>query len=384
MDAVADFKIEQTEAGRAVRLIGDWTSAGLGRAGDRLATALKANSSPSKTTPPAPPVFDLVDLGRFDTAGALSLSLALSQAGLARDAPGLAHRPDVERLMAFVGQSLHTRETVAVQRINPAYAAIVRLGEAVAHIGAEIFLTFVFYGRLMATLGRCVADPRRLRLAPIVSLMERAGLDALPIVAATNFFVGATLGFLGDDLLQQFGAQIYSVELIGIGVLREFAVLITAVILAGRSASSFAAELGAMKMNQEVDAMEVMGVDSFDALVLPRFIAMITMTPLLTFVAMISGLLGGMAVTWAVVGLAPPFFLQRLVDNVGVNQFWIGMVQAPVMAVVIAAIGCRQGLQVGGDVEQLGRRVTTAVVQAIFAIIMIDAAFALLFMELGQ
>jgi len=260
----------------------------------------------------------------------------------------------------------------------------VRLGEAVAHIGTEIYLTFIFYGRLMATLGRCVADPRRIRLAPTVSLMERAGLDALPIVAATNFFVGATLGFLGDDLLQQFGAQIYSVELIGIGVLREFAVLITAVILAGRSASSFAAELGAMKMNQEVDAMEVMGVDSFDALVLPRFMAMVAMMPLLTFVAMIAGLLGGMAVTWAVVGLAPPFFLQRLVDNVGVNQFWIGMVQAPVMAVVIAAIGCRQGLEVGGDVEQLGRRVTTAVVQALFAIIMIDAAFALLFMELGQ
>jgi phospholipid/cholesterol/gamma-HCH transport system permease protein len=160
--------------------------------------------------------------------------------------------------------------------------------------------------------------------------------------------------------------------------------LITAVILAGRSASSFAAELGAMKMNQEVDAMEVMGVDSFDALVLPRFIAMITMTPLLTFVAMIAGLFGGMAVTWAVLGLSPPFFLQRLVDNVGVNQFWIGMVQAPVMAVTIAAIGCRQGLEVGGDVEQLGRRVTTAVVQALFAIIIIDAAFALLFMELGQ
>jgi len=384
MEAVADFTIEQTPAGGAVRLRGDWTSAGLGRAGDRLATALKAFTGPSKVVSAAP-VFDLADLGRFDTAGALSLSLALTQAGLERDAPGLAQRPDVERLMAFVGQSLQAQEkTVAVQRINPAYAVLVRLGEAVAHIGTEIYLTFIFYGRLMATLGRCLANPRRLRLAPIVSLMERAGLDALPIVAATNFFVGATLGFLGDDLLQQFGAQIYSVELIGIGVLREFAVLITAVILAGRSASSFAAELGAMKMNQEVDAMEVMGVDAFDALVLPRFIAMMTMMPLLTFVAMIAGLLGGMAVTWAVVGLAPPFFLQRLVDNVGVNQFWIGMVQAPVMAVVIASIGCRQGLEVGGDVEQLGRRVTTAVVQAIFAIIMIDAAFALLFMEIGQ
>jgi phospholipid/cholesterol/gamma-HCH transport system permease protein len=383
MEAVADFRIEQTEAGCAVRLLGDWTSAGLGRAGDRLATALKASTGPSKAASSAP-IFDLVDLGRFDTAGALSLSLALSQAGLPRDAPGLAQRPDVMRLLGFISQSLHAQDKVSVQRINPAYAFVVRLGEAVAHIGAEIYLTFVFYGRLVATLGRCIADPRRLRLAPIVSLMERAGLDAIPIVAATNFFVGATLGFLGDALLQQFGAQIYSVELIGIGVLREFAVLITAVILAGRSASSFAAELGAMKMNQEVDAMQVMGVDCFDALVLPRFIAMTTMMPLLTFVAMISGLLGGMAVTWAVVGLAPPFFLQRLADNVGVNQFWIGMVQAPVMAVVIAAIGCRQGLEVGGDVEQLGRRVTTAVVQAIFAIIKIDAAFALLFMELGQ
>jgi len=383
MDAVADFRIEQTKAGGAVRLLGDWTSAGLGRAGDRLAAALKASTGSSKAASVGP-VFDLADLGRFDTAGALSLSLALSQAGLARDTPGLAQRSDVERLMAFVGQSLYAQEKVAVPRINPGYALLARLGEAVAHVGSEIYLTFIFYGRLMATLGRCVADPRRLRWAPMISLMERAGLDAIPIVAATNFFVGATLGFLGDALLQQFGAQIYSVELIGIGVLREFAVLITAVILAGRSASSFAAELGSMKMNQEVDAMQVMGVDPFDALVLPRFIAMVTMMPLLTFVAMISGLLGGMAVTWAVVGLAPPFFLQRLVDNVGVNQFWIGMVQAPVMAVVIAAIGCRQGLEVGGDVEQLGRRVTTAVVQAIFAIIMIDAAFALIFMELGQ
>jgi phospholipid/cholesterol/gamma-HCH transport system permease protein len=382
MEGLADFRIERTQAGGAVRLLGDWTSAGLGRAGDRLAAALKASGGPS--APAAPTVFDLADLGRFDTAGALSLSLALSKAGLARDVSGLAQRQDVERLMTFVGQSLHTQEQGPVRRLNPAYAVLVRLGEAVAHIGAEIYLTFIFYGRLMATLGRCLVNPSRLRWAPTVSLMERAGLDALPIVAATNFFVGATLGFLGDDLLQQFGAQIYSVELIGIGVLREFAVLITAVILAGRSASSFAAELGAMKMNQEVDAMEVMGVDSFDALVLPRFIAMTTMMPLLTFVAMISGLLGGMAVTWAVVGLAPPFFLQRLVDNVGVNQFWIGMVQAPVMAVVIASIGCRQGLEVGGDVEQLGRRVTTAVVQAIFAIIMIDAGFALLFMELGQ
>jgi phospholipid/cholesterol/gamma-HCH transport system permease protein len=213
--------------------------------------------------------------------------------------------------------------------------------------------------------------------------MERAGLDALPIVATTNFFIGATVAFLGASLLAQFGASVFTVELIGVAVLREFGVLITAVLLAGRSASSFAAELGAMKMNQEVDAMEVMGVDPFLALVLPRFTALLVMTPLLTFIADIAGLAGGLVVTWSVLDLSPSFFLQRLLDNVGVQHFYLGMSKAPVMAVVIAAIGCRQGLEVGGDVEQLGRRVTTAVVQAIFSIIIIDAIFALIFMELG-
>jgi phospholipid/cholesterol/gamma-HCH transport system permease protein len=159
-------------------------------------------------------------------------------------------------------------------------------------------------------------------------------------------------------------------------------VLITAVILAGRSASSFAAELGSMKMNQEIDAMQTIGVNPFEALVIPRFVAMLTMMPLLTFVAMVAGLFGGVLVVWASLGLSPAFFLQRLTDNVGVTHFWVGMSKAPVLAVVIAAIGCRQGLEVGGDVEQLGRRVTTAVVQALFAIIVLDAAFAMLFLEM--
>ncbi len=202
-------------------------------------------------------------------------------------------------------------------------------------------------------------------------------------MATTTFFVGATIAFLGTDLLAQFGAQIFSVELVGIGVLREFGVLVTAIILAGRSASSFAAEIGAMRMNQEVDAMQVMGVDPFEALIIPRFIALLAMTPLLTFVAMIAGLGGGVLVVWAVVGLSPAFFLQRMLDNVGVAQFYIGIVKTPVMAMIIAAIGCRQGMEVAGDVESLGRRVTTAVVQALFAIIIADAGFALLFAGVG-
>jgi phospholipid/cholesterol/gamma-HCH transport system permease protein len=138
-----------------------------------------------------------------------------------------------------------------------------------------------------------------------------------------------------------------------------------------------------MKMNQEIDAMQVMGVDPFEALVLPRFVALLAIIPLLTFVATLAGLFGGMVVVWTALDLGPAFFLQRIVDDVGATHFWVGMSKAPVMAAVIAGIGCRQGLEVGGDVESLGRRVTAAVVHAIFAIIMIDAAFALLFMKLN-
>jgi phospholipid/cholesterol/gamma-HCH transport system permease protein len=184
-------------------------------------------------------------------------------------------------------------------------------------------------------------------------------------------------------MLQQFGAQVFVVELVGIAMLREFNIVITAVLLAGRSASSFAAELGSMKMNQEIDAMQVMGVDPFEALVLPRFMALLFTIPLLTFVATLAGLFGGLMVVWNVLGLGPAFFLQRIVDNVGPTHFWIGMSKAPVMAAVIAGIGCRQGLEVGGDVESLGRRVTAAVVHAIFAIIMLDAGFALLYMHIN-
>ena len=216
-----------------------------------------------------------------------------------------------------------------------------------------------------------------------MTLAERAGLDALPIVAVTSFFIGAVVGLLGAHMLAQFGAQVFAVELVGIAVLREFAIIITAVLLAGRSASSFAAEIGSMKMNQEIDAMRVLGVDPFEALVLPRFMALLFTIPLLTFIAAVAGLLGGMVVTWAVLGISPDFFMARIVDQVGVSHFWVGMSKTPVMAIVIAGIGCRQGMEVGGDVESLGRRVTSAVVQAIFSIIMIDALFALVYMELN-
>jgi phospholipid/cholesterol/gamma-HCH transport system permease protein len=365
MSQAAAFKIRRSGDGAVVALTGDWTAQTLGRAADKLVREAPEGAA-----------VDVSDLGRFDTAGAY----AVTRAGLS--VPKTEDRPDVGRLIDLVGKPVDERDR-GKAKPRSAYAMLVRMGQSVQLVGSDVYQTFAFIGRLISTIAKLAANPGRLRVAPTVALMERAGLDALPIIATTNFFIGATVGFLGASLLAQFGASVFSVELIGVASLREFGVLITAVLLAGRSASSFAAELGAMKMNQEIDAMQVMGVDPFEALVLPRFIAMLTMTPLLTFVAMISSLTGGMLVTWIALDLSPAFFLQRLLANVEPIQFYLGMVKAPFLAIVIAAIGCRQGLEVGGDVEQLGRRVTVAVVQAIFSIIVIDALFALIFMELG-
>ena len=371
MDATADFQVVMQEAGSVLALTGDWTAVGLGRAGARL-------SALARKTPFT--AVSLEGLGRFDTAGATALLAASTYP----QADALAARPDVAALLALVAAARPEPEAIAPAALVGVYGGLVKLGQGTEHLAEEAYQTFIFYGRLLSALGRLAVRPGRFRWAPTVSLMERAGLDALPICAATTFFVGATVAFLGEALLTQFGAQIFSVELVGIGVLREFGVLVTAIILAGRSASSFAAQIGAMRMNQEIDAMQVMGVDPFEALVIPRFVALLTMTPLLTFVSMIAGMAGGLLVVWSVAGLSPAFFLQRLLDNVGIVQFYIGMGKAPVLAMIIAAIGCRQGLEVGGDVESLGARVTTAVVQALFAIIITDAVFALLFMDVGQ
>lgn len=373
MEKPADFSIRTTGERPTVALSGDWTANGLGDAPKRLAQALTSSGAVA---------VDIRKVRRLDTAGAYALVRCI---GHDYDLKTIQARPESARLLELVGAAVHVAP-VSVTPPRGFHEMTVRIGKGVVEVGYEWLDTLAFLGHLLVVVARSVGylftAPRRIRWAAIFSLAERAGLDAIPIVAVTSFFIGAVVGLLGANMLRQFGAEVFAVELIGIAVLREFNIIITAVLLAGRSASSFAAELGSMKMNQEIDAMQVMGVDPFEALVLPRFLALLLTIPLLTFIATLSGLFGGMIVVWSVLDLSPSFFLERIIDNVGVKHFWVGMSKAPVMAAVIAGIGCRQGLEVGGDVESLGRRVTAAVVHAIFAIIMIDAAFALLFMHL--
>jgi len=368
----ATFRIEARPEGRtSLALIGDWTSRSLGKVPLNLAAGLRGRSIDE---------LDITDLGRFDTAGALAMVQAQDHA---LPLAGLAGRPEVERIVRLV-QDLEREVGEPPRKADFITRFFARVGRGVYDFAAEGWAAFAFLGELLVAVVRSLASPGRIRWPAWVSQADHAGLDAIPIVVITTFFIGAVVAFIGVDLLTDFGAGIFAVQLIGVAVFREFAVVITAVLLAGRSASSFAAEIGSMKMNQEVDAMRVMGVDPFQALVIPRLAALVVMMPLLTFMAMLAGLLGGIVVTWTQMGLGPAFFLQRLVlDGTMPQHMLAGMVKAPVFALVIAAIGCRQGMAVGGDVESLGKRVTAAVVQAIFAIIALDAVFALLFMRIG-
>ena len=370
MDRPAEFDLRTRDGARWVMVTGDWTAINLDKSAAALRTALKGEQDIR---------FDLTEVGRCDTAGAFAI-LRAGRGKMAED--GVQASPAVGRLFELVARAVKTSPPPP-PRAWSLYTLLDRLGHGLVDVGHHFYETMVFFGHLLVAVGRLILNPRRVRWAACFSLAERTGLDAIPIVAVTTFFIGAVVGFLGADELAQFGAQVFAVELIGIAVMREFNIVITAVLLAGRSSSAFAAEIGAMKMNQEIDAMNTMGVDPFEALVLPRFIAMMMTIPLLTFVATLAGLAGGMVVSWAVLDLSPGFFLQRIVENVGATHFWIGMSKAPVMAIAIAGIGCRQGMEVGGDVESLGKRVTTAVVHAIFSIILIDAVFALVYMKLN-
>jgi len=369
MDRPADFSLRSTAQGPRLAFSGDWTTANMGRADAALRQTLGSASGDVRA--------DMREIGRLDTAGAYAILGAL---GEGFDLGRVEARPETLRLLGLV-QDARVARSVQPPRPHSFRELTERIGKGVVEMCLEAVDTMAFLGHLLVALARAAANPRSIRIPPLVSLMERAGFDAVPIVATTSFFIGAVVGLLGAHMLQQFGAEVFAVELIGVAVMREFNIIITAVLLAGRSASAFAAEIGSMKMQQEIDAMRVLGVDPFEALVLPRFGALLLTIPLLTFVATLAGLFGGLVVSWSTLGISPTFFLQRIVDNVGVTHFWIALSKAPVMAAVIAGIGCRQGLEVGGDVESLGRRVTAAVVHAIFAIIMIDAAFALIYME---
>ena len=369
---IATFDLEDRDGRLRLVLRGDWMTMRLGSAPERLRQQMGGTEGTLD--------IDVEELGRIDTAGAYAIVRAIGSGREVRLDKDL--RPDVATLAELIRPVLE-RPAEVRERHGGTWESFDRIGRAVIEIGRNVHREQAFLGQLVLAIGKTIVRPRRLRVTALVATMEQAGLGGLPIVAVMTFFIGAVLALVGSTMLQTLGVTVYSVELVGIGILREFGPVIAGILFAGRSASAFTAQLGSMRMNQEVDAMRVMGVDIFDALVVPRVLAALIMLPLLTVIADVGGIVGGMLVAFAMMDIEPTFFLQRLVDSVGAQQFWVGMAKVPLFALVVAATGCRQGLEVAGDVESLGTKVTSSVVQSIFMIIMFDAVFAVIFKQAG-
>lgn len=239
-----------------------------------------------------------------------------------------------------------------------------------------------FVGETVATVAGAVPHPRRWRHTSIARHVYDTGITAIPIVALIAFLIAVITSYMGAQQLRKFGADIFVVDLITVGTLREMGVLLTAIIVAGRSGSAFAAEIGAMRLNEEVDALKATGVSPFEVLILPRIIGLVIALPLLTVVADAVGLAGGALLCRFLLDMPFIQFVTRMDEAIGPYTFWVGIWKAPVFAILIAAAGCYRGLQVRSSSRELGRLTTVAVVQAIFLVILADALFAVLFMEL--
>jgi phospholipid/cholesterol/gamma-HCH transport system permease protein len=263
------------------------------------------------------------------------------------------------------------------------------LADVLAHIGAfvasrwERFASLLgFIGLTLETLFRGLFRPRRWRVTSLIANIEQTGLDAVPIVVLLTFMVGAVVAFLGATVLANFGATIYTVNLVAFAFLREFGVLLTAILMAGRTASAFTAQIGSMKANEEVDAIRTLGLNPIELLVLPRVLALLVSLPILTFLAMLSGILGGGVVCLLVLNISPTMFL-TILQTIEVQHLLVGLVKAPVFAFLIAVIGCLEGFKVSGSAQSVGEHTTSAVVQSIFVVILLDAVAAMFFMEMG-
>jgi len=328
---VPTFSLHQNENVLSVIGYGDWT---VGTIGSIEPDFSKATDSYEYDTVR----FDFGGVTRLDTAGAYTFARAI------RCGPGKCYDWDI----ASATSGKRTLITAAADAVmgrppketRPWYDMFSRLGQATTRACSEAYDTAAFTGRFFMVLIASILNPTRFRWKSIVALIEDVGLNAAPIIMLLSFFIGAV--------------------------------------------SAFTAQIGAMQMRQEVDAMQVIGLDRYETLVIPRAIACLVSAPILTFAAMMSGLGGGMIVAWfGPTDISPILFFARMRETVAINNFWVGIVKAPFFALIIAIIGCRQGLAVTGSVESLGSRTTSSVVQAIFSVIVMDAIFAMLFLEMG-
>jgi phospholipid/cholesterol/gamma-HCH transport system permease protein len=266
---------------------------------------------------------------------------------------------------------------------SPLQRILGQMGASMMIAGRTLLGLLGFFGALLIAVGHIIRRPRRFRLNAVTQQFEVVGVHALGIIGLMSFLVGLVIAEQGAVQLRQFGAEIYTVNLIGRSAMKELGVLMTAIMVAGRSGSAFAAQLGSMKLSEEVDAMRTIGVSPMEALVFPRVFATVLMMPLLGFYAAILAIIGGGLFCWISLGIPPVTFIQRIREVVPDTDLWQTLIKAPVFGLIISMAGCFQGLSVQGNAEEVGLRTTAAVVQGIFLVIVLDAFFAVFFTEIG-
>ena len=327
----------------------------------------------------ATPEIDVSGVTELDTVGAWLLHRMQRDGG----AQIVGLKADGKRLLQAVAAA---DRPVAVHPARPPFIPreLQRVGDYMVNFAETLKSGLAFLGITLISAWRVIRDFRSMRWNSVSHQMEQTGIDALAIVGLMSFLVGIVIAQQGAVQLEQFGAEIFTINLIGRATFRELGILLTAIMVAGRSASAFAAQIGSMKLAEEIDAMRTIGLDPVEMLVLPRVVALIVMMPLLAFYASIWAIVGGGLFTWLSLDIPPATFVQRLREVVPMTDLWVGLLKAPVFGAMIAVIGCFQGFQVSGNAESVGMRTTLAVVQAIFLVIVLDAFFAVFFTQLGM
>jgi phospholipid/cholesterol/gamma-HCH transport system permease protein len=367
MNSAPGFELVEEGGTRTVRLTGRWTLSRIGNLPDQL-----------ETVPEGKARIDLSGVEYIDTVGAwLAHKLAVRL-----DAPIEGASPGAAKLIEQV-EGADQPVRMRPDPLNPFVRVLNELGTAVSMAATTLKGLLSFFGAIVIATWDVIRHPRRFRINAVVQHFELVGFRALGIIGLMSFLIGIVVAQQGSVQLAQFGAESLTVNLIGRITTRELGVLMTAIMVAGRSGSAFAAQIGTMKLTEEVDAMRTIGVSPIEALVLPRLLACTVMMPLLGFFAIILAMIGGGVLCWISLDLAPATYVQRLREVTPITDLGVGLIKAPVFGAIIAMTGCFQGMLVEGNAEEVGARTTSAVVQAIFLVIVLDAFFAVFFTSIG-
>jgi len=364
----ADLTQEQLPDGqRVLRLSGNFVIAAIGDLDARL------NSIDGPVSR-----IDISGITHMDTVGAW----LVHRTARAHSAQVVGSNDDARRLIEAVA-GVDQSETVEKLRDSSLDRFLAEVGSGVIVAFTTLLQFLAFVGQVVKAFFVLLMNPSRFRWHAVVQHFDMVGVRALGIIGLMSFLIGIVIAQQGAVQLRQFGAEVFTINLIGRLTFRELGILMTAIMVAGRSGSAFAAQIGTMKITEEIDAMRTIGVVPTEALVIPRVIAAVIMMPLLGIYASLMSIIGGGILCWIVLEIPPETFVQRLREVTPMTDFWIGMIKAPVFGAIIAMAGCFQGMQVQGNAEQVGLKTTAAVVQAIFLVIVLDAFFAVFFSEIG-